>query len=89
LRRGRTKGPLTLFLFLLAGIIIGSTVGNILARYSDAELLHQSFTIGIGTHEMPAVLDLIIIKLAFGLSITINFGTILGVILGIILYYRY
>jgi len=87
LRRGRTKGPLTLFLFLMAGIIIGSAVGNILARYSDAELFHQSFI--IGTQGTPAILDLIIIKLTFGLSIIINFGTILGVILGIILYYRY
>ncbi len=87
MRRGRTKGPLTLFLFLMAGIIIGSAVGNILARYSDAELFHQSFI--IGTQGTPAILDLIIIKLTFGLSIIINFGTILGVILGIILYYRY
>jgi len=87
LRRGRSKGPLTLFLFLMAGVIIGSAVGNILARYSDAQLFHQSFT--IGTQGMPAILDLIVIKLAFGLSLTINFGTILGVILGIILYYRY
>ena len=87
MRRGRTKGPLTLFLFLMAGIIIGSAVGNILARYSDAGLFHQSFI--IGTQGTPAILDLIIIKLTFGLSIIINFGTILGVILGIILYYRY
>jgi len=71
----------------MAGIIIGSAVGNILARYSDAELFHQSFI--IGTQGTPAILDLIIIKLTFGLSIIINFGTILGVILGIILYYRY
>jgi uncharacterized membrane protein YfcA len=87
LRRGRTKGPWSLFLFLMAGIIVGSTVGSILAKYSDAELFQQSFT--LGTQGMPAVLDLIVIKLSFGLSLTINFGTMLGILIGILLYYRY
>lgn len=87
MRRGRTKGPWTLFLFLFAGIIIGSMIGNIIANYSDAKLFHESFT--IGTQSMPAVLDFVVIKLAFGLSLTINFGTILGVLFGILLYYRY
>ncbi len=87
MRRGRTKGPWTLFLFLLAGVIIGSIVGNIISRYTDAKLFHESFT--IGTQGMPAVLDFVVIKLAFGLSLTINFGTMLGVLLGVLLYYRY
>lgn len=87
MKRGRTKGPFTLFLFLIAGIIIGGVLGNILANYSDSRIFHESFV--IGTQNMPAILDLVVIKLAFGLSFTINFGTMLGVLIGIILYYRY
>jgi F0F1-type ATP synthase assembly protein I len=87
LRRGRTKGPLMLFLFLLAGVIVGSIVGNIIATYSDAKIFNESFT--IGTQGMPAILDFNVIKLAFGLSLNVNFGTMLGVLLGIFLYYRY
>ncbi|NLJ66513.1 MAG: DUF4321 domain-containing protein [Clostridiales bacterium] len=87
MRRGRTKGPLMLFLFLFAGVIVGSIVGNIIAIYSDAKIFSESLT--IGTQGMPAILDFNVIKLAFGLSLNVNFGTMLGVLLGIFLYYRY
>ncbi|NLI60560.1 MAG: DUF4321 domain-containing protein [Clostridiales bacterium] len=87
MRRGRSKGPWMLFLFLMAGIIVGSMVGNIISNYSDAKLFHESFT--IGTQGIPAILDFAVIKLAFGLTLTVNFGTILGIICGVLMYYRY
>ncbi len=87
MKRGRAKGPLTLFLFLIAGVIVGTILGNIIANYSNAKIFHDSFV--IGTQGMPAILDFVVIKLAFGLSLTINFGTMLGILLGIICYYRY
>lgn len=87
MRRGRTKGPLTLFLFILAGVIIGGVVGNILASYSNAKIFHQEFS--IGTQSMPAILDFSVIKVAFGLTLTVNFGTMLGVLIGVILYFKY
>ena len=59
-----------LFLFLLAGVIVGSIVGNIIATYSDAKIFNESFT--IGTQGMPAILDFNVIKLAFGLSLNVN-----------------
>ena len=87
MRKDKTKGPWILFLLLLAGVIIGSMLGNVIGGYTDAKLFHESFT--IGTQGMPQVLDLSIIKLAFGLSVTINFGTVLGLIIGLIIYFRY
>ncbi len=76
-----------LFLFLLAGVIVGSIVAVSYTHYSDAKIFSESFT--IGTQGMPAILDFNVIKLAFGLSLNVNFGTMLGVLLGIFLYYRY
>ena len=86
LRRGSSKGPFMLLLFLLAGVIVGTIAGNVIANFSDAAIFHESFI--IGTQGTPAVLDLIIVKIAFGLSFTINFGTMLGILLGILLYYK-
>ncbi|HZJ83809.1 MAG TPA: DUF4321 domain-containing protein [Clostridia bacterium] len=86
MKRGRVKGPLTLFVFIIIGVIVGSFVGNIIANYSDARIFHDSIT--IGTQGMPAILDLVVVKLAFGLSLTINFGTVLGILAGILWYYR-
>lgn len=86
MRRGKTKGPLTLFLFLLTGVIVGSVLGNIIGNYSSSKIFTDSIT--IGTQGMPSVLDFNVIKIAFGMSLKINFGTVFGVLLGFFLYYK-
>ena len=73
-------------LLLLAGVIVGTVIGNVIANFTDAPLFHESFT--IGTQGSPAVLDLVVVKIAFGLTFTINFGTMLGILIGILLYYK-
>ncbi|MFU0800931.1 MAG: DUF4321 domain-containing protein [Xylanivirga thermophila] len=84
MRRANSKGAGTLFLFLLAGVIVGSTIGNILGSYFDLDIFNKS--IEIGTLDKPLYLDLSILRLTFGLTFIINFGTILGVLLGIYFY---
>ena len=84
MRRGNSRSGWTLFLFLFAGIIIGSIIGNILAQYFDAPVFNE--TIKIGTKDTPWSIDLAVINLVLGFTITINFGTVLGVLLGILFY---
>jgi hypothetical protein len=86
MKRGSSRRGGILCLFLLAGIIIGSVVGRILAAYFDIPLFTQSLE--IGTKEGPIVLDLQIMDLVLGITFTINFGTVLGVVLGLIFYFR-
>lgn len=86
MRRGSYKNAWTLFLFLLAGIIIGGVVGNILAQYFDAQIFKES--IQIGTKGDPLSVDLGVVHLVLGLTFTINFGTVLGVLLGLFFFFR-
>lgn len=80
------KSIWTFLLVVVVGLIIGSLLGNILASTFDYEILKQSFN--IGTQGMPAVIDLIVMQLQFGLTFTVNIGTVLGMIIGIIIYTR-
>lgn len=84
----RRSGRLgSLLLFILAGVIIGTVIGNILAVYfSDYKLFTESYE--IGSRGSPGFVDLSIIKIAFGITLRINFGTVLGLILGLVLYYK-
>lgn len=77
----------SLLLFILAGIIIGTIVGNILAVYfNDFKLFTETYE--LGTKGTPRFIDLSIIKIALGFTLRINFGTVLGLILGLIFYYN-
>lgn len=86
MRRGSSRSGWTLFLFLFAGIIIGSVIGSILAQYFDIPLFNES--IQIGTKANPLSVDLGVIELVLGLTFTINFGTVLGVLLGLVFYLK-
>ncbi|HHU79018.1 MAG: DUF4321 domain-containing protein [Caldicoprobacterales bacterium] len=85
MRRVRDRGAGRLVLLLLCGIIIGSIIGHILSLYID----HPIFTHGakLGS-EAPVTLNLTVFTITLGFVLHINFGTVLGVILGLVLYYR-
>ncbi|MBM7583059.1 putative membrane protein [Caldicoprobacter guelmensis] len=86
MRRGSSRRGGVLLLLLLAGIIIGSIIGKILAAYFDIPLFTQSFK--IGTEDNPLILDVEVVNLVLGITFTINFGTVLGVLLGLIFYFK-
>lgn len=76
-----------LLLFLLCGIIIGTVVGEILAGYINHPIFTNSHPLGTSINS-PIRLDLSAFVLIFGLTIRINFGTVAGIILGLILYFK-
>ncbi len=85
--RRSSRGAGVLILYLLAGIMIGSLFGNMLASRFDYDIFTK--TIEIGTIGEPATLDLGILRLTFGLTFVINLGTVFGILLGILFYKRW
>lgn len=67
------------FLLILAGIVIGGFIGNLL----PVEWLNYGQSFGLSS---PIVLDLGILCITFGLSIKITVASILGIIVSIIIY---
>lgn len=71
-----------LLLLLAMGAVIGGFIGNLLGNIFP--LLKFGYDFGVSTHTW----DLIIIQLTFGLKITFNMFTVLGIIIAIIIYRR-
>lgn len=72
------------FIFLivlggLGGTVIGDIIG---ARFEKFDFLKSAYT--IGTYK-PLILDLKIMSLTFGVNISINIMTIIGILLAILL----
>ncbi len=73
------KNSWACFLLILAGIVIGGFIGNLL----PVEWLNYGKTFGLSS---PIVLDLGILCITFGLSIQITVASIIGILLAIIIY---
>ncbi len=73
------KNSWACFLLILAGIVIGGFIGNLL----PIEWLNYGQSFGLSS---PIVLDLGILCITFGLSIKITIASIIGIVIGIIIY---
>ncbi len=80
---GRNSGRL--LLLLLCGIIVGSMLGYVLSLFIDHPILTQTIPIGI---KNPVTLNLTAFTIILGFSIDINFGSVVGIIIGLVLYFR-
>lgn len=76
--RGK-KNNWACFLLILAGIVIGGFIGTLF----PSTWLNYGQTFGLAE---PVKLDLGIILITFGLQIKITISSIIGIILGIIIY---
>lgn len=77
------KNKWTLLLILLCGIVLGGFLGYLCRNIGWLSWLSYGQTFGLTE---PVVLDLGILKLTLGLIININIASILGIIIGIIIY---
>ena len=75
-----------LLLFMTAGVIMGTFVGDLLARLINSPIFTYSFS--FGTSGTPAWIDLSVLRICFGISIKVNFGTVLGIIAGLLMYFK-
>ena len=77
-----------LFLFyLLAGIIAGSIIANLCAGAGALSWLAYGQSIGFSPNA-PAIIDLAIIKLTFGFSMSLTVAHIITITLALLLYRR-
>ena len=77
------KNRWTLLIILLSGIVLGGFIGYLCRNVGFLSWLNYGQTFGLSE---PVVLDLGIMVLTFGLTISINIASIIGIILGIIIY---
>lgn len=83
MRNRNSKGMGYLLLILLTGAIIGGIAGDILGNYLAA--FEPDWVIGM---TKPVELDLYLIKLTLGLTLRLNLGSIIGMLLSLIGYMR-
>lgn len=79
------KKTIAFLFFLLAGIVLGTVVAQLCANVSFLSWLAYTMSVGLDTAS-PLVLDLIVFKLAFGFTLTVNPAQILCVIIALIVY---
>ena len=65
---------------------MGTFVGDLLARLINSPIFTYSFS--FGTSGTPAWIDLSVLRICFGISIKVNFGTVLGIIAGLLMYFK-
>ena len=75
-----------LFLFyLLAGIVLGALLANLMAGIPSLAWLGYSKTIGFSANN-PAILDLVICRITFGFSMSISVAQIITISLAMYLF---
>ncbi len=79
------KRTIAFLFFLLAGIAAGTVIAGICSDIPFLSWLGHSVSIGIDTGD-PVILDLIVVRLAFGFIMSVNLAQILCVIAALILY---
>ena len=77
------KNTWSLFLLLLAGIVLGSFIAHLTAGVSALSWLSYGKTFGLSS---PIVLDLGVLVLTFGLTIKFTIASIIGIIIAAIIY---
>lgn len=70
-------------LFILAGLVIGSLIGNLASNVDFLWWLSYGQEFGLSE---PLVLDLQVVKLTFAVTFKINIASIIGVIISMFIY---
>ncbi len=74
-----------LVFILLAGLVLGGFLGEVLGEYPALAWLNYGKEFGINP-DSPLVLSFYVLRMSFGLMIKINIASILGVLLALLLY---
>lgn len=79
------KKNIILIFMIVAGIIVGAMLSGFFKEIPFLSWLAYGQTIGISAHN-PAVIDLSVLKLAFGFEIGINVSQIICIFAAIIIH---
>jgi hypothetical protein len=76
-----------LLVIVILGALIGSVIGEVIGILAPGGYLEKVFSRGVNPGiAPPAVLDLKVITLTFGLTMKINLASLLGIALGLLIY---
>ncbi len=76
-----------LLVIIILGALIGSVIGEVIATLAPSGLLEKIFSKGINPGlTPPAVLDLKVLTLTFGLTMKVNLSSLLGIVLALLIY---
>ncbi|MBQ9091884.1 MAG: DUF4321 domain-containing protein [Anaerotignum sp.] len=82
--RGRSSQNIwVLLLLMLAGVVLGGFIGNMLGGISALSWLAYGSSFGLSS---PLVLDLGVLTLQFGLTIRFTIAGIIGIVLAFFIY---
>jgi hypothetical protein len=76
-----------LLVIVILGALIGSVIGEVIGTLAPGGYLEKVFSRGVNPGiAPPAVLDLKVITLTFGLTVKINLASLLGIALALLIY---
>lgn len=79
------KRNLVFLLLVLAAIVLGSVVGDLVKGVSGLSWLSYGISFGISSAD-PLVLNLYVLTLTFGLAFSINIAQIVFIIIAFLIY---
>ncbi|HWT78925.1 MAG TPA: DUF4321 domain-containing protein [Candidatus Acidoferrum sp.] len=80
---------IVLLVIMVLGALIGSVLGEVIGTLAPGGYLEKVFSKGVNPGiSPPAVLDLKVITLTFGLTVKINLASLLGIVLALLIYHR-
>ncbi len=76
-----------LLVIVILGALIGSVIGEVIATLAPGGIIEAVFSRGVNPGiTPPAILDLRVITLTFGLTVKINLASLLGIALALLIY---
>ncbi|HWP50308.1 MAG TPA: DUF4321 domain-containing protein [Clostridia bacterium] len=81
----KLKRNLVFLFFLLAGIIVGALLASLGQQTAFLNWLAYGKTVGISVSD-PLILDLSMLRMAFGLEIGVNVAQIITITISLLIY---
>ncbi len=79
----RGKNSIVFILVMLSGLILGGFLGDLASAVPALSFLNYGQVVGLTS---PFVLDIVIIKLQFGLTLNFSIAGIIGMVISIFIY---
>jgi hypothetical protein len=85
----KTDSVIVLLVILTLGTLIGSVVGEVIGSLAPGGWIEAIFSKGVNPGlTPPAVLDLKVLTVTFGLTLRVNLASLLGIVLALFIYQK-